>query len=52
MCGLVFSHMLANGGVEAYARTNRGKAQVSDIATLNAITGSNHFAANRTFSRG
>ena len=29
MCGLVFSHMLANGGIEAYARMNRGKAQAS-----------------------
>ena len=34
MCGLVFSHMLANGGIEAYARTNRGKAQVSNIPGL------------------
>lgn len=39
MCGLVFSHMLANGGVEAYARTNRGKAQV----LYSAIDNSNGF---------
>lgn len=42
MCGLVFSHMLRNGGIEAMQKKNEEKAQI----LYGAIDGSDGFYSN------
>ena len=42
MCGLVFNHMLRNGGIEAMQKTNQAKAKV----LYDAIDGSDGFYVN------
>ncbi|KAL3137796.1 Phosphoserine aminotransferase [Trebouxia sp. C0009 RCD-2024] len=42
MCGLVFNHMLKNGGIEAMQKTNQAKAKV----LYDAIDGSDGFYVN------
>lgn len=42
MCGLVFNHMLRNGGIEAMQKTNKAKAKV----LYDAIDGSDGFYVN------
>ena len=42
MCGLVFNHMLRNGGIDAMQKTNKAKAKV----LYDAIDGSDGFYVN------
>ena len=42
MCGLVFNHMLRNGGIEAMKKTNDAKAKI----LYDAIDGSDGFYVN------
>lgn len=42
MCGLVFSHMLRNGGIEAMQKQNEEKAKI----LYDAIDGSDGFYSN------